>query len=240
MLLFRVYFNVYFLLLVRKFKKALKNEELIVFASIVAVSIAVISVNVFRQCFGVEDTLRKAAFQVASIISTTGFTTVDFDQWPQLSRTILVALMFCGACAGSTGGGAKVIRIIISFKSARRSVYKVMHPNSVRIIHVDGERIDDATVGAVGAYMLLYFFITAAAVLLVSLDGRTFETSFTAVAACLNNIGPGLGGVGPMENYSMFSWFSKIVLTLSMLIGRLEIYPILLLFTPTVWRKIHR
>ncbi len=240
MLLFGVNFNVYFLLLVRKFKKALKNEELIVFASIVAISIAVISVNVFRQCFGVEDTLRKAAFQVASIISTTGFTTVDFDQWPQLSRTILVALMFCGACAGSTGGGAKVIRIIISFKSARRSVYKVMHPNSVRIIHVDGERIDDETVSAVGAYMLAYFLITAAAVLLVSVDGMSFETGFTAVAACLNNIGPGLGGVGPVENYSAFSWFSKLVLTLSMLIGRLEIYPILLLFTPSVWKKIHR
>ncbi len=240
MLLFGVNFNVYFLLLMRKFNRALKNEELIVYVLVVAVSIGIISANIFRLCSGVEHTVRTAAFQVASIISTTGFSTADFDRWPQLSRTILVALMFCGASAGSTGGGAKVIRMIISFKSARRSIYKTMHPNSVRIIHVDGERIDDATVGAVGAYMLLYFFITAAAVLLVSLDGRTFETSFTAVAACLNNIGPGLGGVGPMENYSMFSWFSKIVLTLSMLIGRLEIYPILLLFTPSVWRKIHR
>ena len=240
MLLFGVNFNVYFLLLVRKFKKALKNEELIAFASIVAVSIAVISVNIFRQCFGVEDTLRKAAFQVASIISTTGFTTVDFDQWPQLSRTILVALMFCGACAGSTGGGAKVIRIIISFKSARRSVYKVMHPNSVRIIHVDGERVSTETAGAVSAYMLVYFIVTAVAILLISLDGMSFETNFTAVVACLNNIGPGLGGVGPMENYSAFSWLSKLILTLSMLIGRLEIYPILLIFTPTVWRKIQR
>ena len=148
--------------------------------------------------------------------------------------------MFCGACAGSTGGGAKVIRVIICFKAARRSVYKTMHPNSVRIIHVDGERIDDGTVSAVGAYMLVYFLITAAAVLLVSLDGMSFETNFTAVAACLNNIGPGLGAVGPACNYAAFSWLSKLVLTLSMLIGRLEIYPILLLFTPTVWRKIHR
>lgn len=240
MLLFGVNFNVYFLLLIRKFRNALKNEELIVFASIVGASIAVISVNIFRQYSGVGETLRAAAFQVASIISTTGFSTVDFDQWPQLSRTILVALMFCGACAGSTGGGAKVIRIIISFKSARRSIYKIMHPNSVRIIHVDGERIDDETVSAVGAYMLAYFIITAAAILLISLDGMNFETNFTAVAACLNNIGPGLGGVGPVENYSAFSWFSKLVLTLSMLIGRLEIYPILLLFTTSVWRKIQR
>ena len=240
MLLFGVNFNVYFLLLMRKFKKALKNEELIVFGVIVALSIAVISVNIFRYCAGAEDTLRTAAFQVASIISTTGYSTADFNVWPQLSRTILVALMFCGACAGSTGGGAKVIRVLVSFKAARRSVYKTMHPNSVRIIHVDGERIDDGTVGAVGAYMLVYFLIMAAAVLLVSLDGMSFETNFTAVTACLNNIGPGLGAVGPVENYSAFSWLSKLVLTLSMLIGRLEIYPILLLFTPSVWRKIHR
>ena len=240
MLLFGVNFNVYFLLLIRKFRKALKNEELIAFALIVVISIAVISANIFHYYAGTEETLRTAAFQVASIISTTGYSTVDFDQWPQLSRTILVALMFCGACAGSTGGGAKVIRILLSFKAARRSIYKTMHPNSVRIIHVDGERIDDTTVSAVGAYMLVYFIITAAAVLLVSLDGKSFETNFTSVVACLNNIGPGLGGVGPMENYGAFSWFSKLTLTLSMLIGRLEIYPILLIFTPSVWRKIHR
>ena len=240
MLLFGVNFNVYFLLLIKKFRKALKNEELIVFASVVGVSVAVISINIFRMCSGLEDTVRTAAFQVASIISTTGYSTADFNAWPQLSRTILVALMFCGACAGSTGGGAKVIRVIISFKAARRSIYKTMHPNSVRIIHVDGERIDDATVSMVGAYMLTYFIITAAAVLLVSLDGLSFETNFTAVAACLNNIGPGLGAVGPVENYCAFSWLSKLVLTLSMLIGRLEVYPILLLFTPSVWRKIQR
>ena len=240
MLLFGVNFNVYFLLLIRKFKKALKNEELIVFAMVVFISVAVISVTISRYYSGVEETLRAAAFQVASIISTTGYSTADFDRWPQLARTILVALMFCGACAGSTGGGAKVVRMIISFKAARRSIYKTMHPNSVRIIHMDGARIDDATVSAVGAYMLVYFIITAAAVLLVSIDGKSFETSFTAVAACLNNIGPGLGGVGPVENYSAFSWLSKVVLTLSMLIGRLEIYPILLLFTPSVWRKIQR
>ena len=240
MLLFGVNFNVYFLLLVRKFKKALNNEELIVYALVVFASIAIISVNIFRAYHGVEETVRTAAFQVASIISTTGFSTADFDAWPQLSRTILVALMFCGACAGSTGGGAKVIRIIVSFKAARRSIYKTMHPNSVRIVRVDSERIDDQTVSAVGDYMLVYFIITAAAILLVSLDGKSFETSFTAVAACLNNIGPGLGGVGPMANYASFSWLSKLVLTLSMLIGRLEIYPILLLFVPSVWKKIHR
>ena len=240
MLLFGVNFNVYFLLLMRKFRRALKNEELFVYLGVVLASVAIISISILRYYDTVGETVRAAAFQVASIISTTGYSTADFDRWPQLARTILVALMICGACAGSTGGGAKVIRMIISFKSARRSVYRTMHPNSVRIIHVDGERIDDATVSAVGSYMLIYFIITAAAILLVSLDGKTFETSFTAVVACLNNIGPGLGGVGPMENYSAFSWLSKVILTLSMLIGRLEIYPILLLFIPSVWRKIHR
>ncbi len=240
MLLFGVNFNVYFLLLMRKFGKAIRNEEVLVYVGIVVASIAVISISILRFYETIGETVRAAAFQVASIISTTGYSTADFDRWPQIARTILVALMFCGACAGSTGGGAKVIRVLISFKAARRSIYKTMHPNSVRIIHVDGERIDDATVSAVGAYMLVYFIITAAAVLLVSLDGKTFETSFTAVVACLNNIGPGLGGVGPMENYGSFTWLSKVVLTLSMLIGRLEIYPILLLFTPSVWRKIHR
>jgi len=240
MLLFGVNFNVYFLLLIRKFRKALKNEELIVFALIVLASIAAISVNISRLYSGVGVTVRTAAFQVASIISTTGYSTADFNVWPELSRTILVALMFCGACAGSTGGGAKVVRVILCFKAAGRSIYKAMHPNGVRIIHVDGERVDDETVNAVGAYMLVYFIITALSVLLVSLDGMSFETNFTAVAACLNNIGPGLGGVGPMENYSAFSWLSKLILTLTMLIGRLEIYPILLLFTPSVWRKIHR
>ncbi len=240
MLLFGVNFNVYFLLLMRKFRKALHSEELIVYALIVGTAIVIISINIFRMCTGLENTLRTAAFQVASIISTTGFSTADFNQWPELSRTILVALMFCGACAGSTGGGAKVIRVIISFKAARRSIYKTMHPNSVRIIHVDGERVSTETAGAVSAYMLVYFIVTAVAILLISLDGMSFETNFTAVVACLNNIGPGLGGVGPMENYSAFSWLSKLILTLSMLIGRLEIYPILLLFTPTVWRKIQR
>ena len=230
MLLFGVNFNVYFLLLIRKFKKALKNEEVTVYLCVVLASIAIISISILRYYDTVGETIRAAAFQVASIISTTGYSTADFDRWPQIARTILVALMFCGACAGSTGGGAKVIR----------SIYKTMHPNSVRVIHIDGDRVDDDTVGAVGAYMLVYFIITAAAILLVSLDGKTFETSFTAVVACLNNIGPGLGGVGPMENYFTFSWISKLILTLSMLIGRLEIYPILLLFIPSVWRKIHR
>ena len=240
MLLFGVNFNVYFLLLIRKLRKALKNEELIVYACVVLSAIVLISINIAGSYPTVEETVRTAAFQVASIISTTGFSTANFDLWPQMSRTILVGLMFCGACAGSTGGGVKVIRMIVSFKAARRSIYKTMHPNSVRIIHVDGERIDDATVSAVGAYMLVYFIITAVAIFLVSMDGLSFETNFTAVAACLNNIGPGLGAVGPVENYCVFSWFSKIVLTLSMLIGRLEIYPILLLFTPSVWRKIQR
>ena len=237
MLLFSVNFNVYFLLLLRRWKKALRNEELWLFLGMVAVSVGIISVNVYHTFATVEETLRHASFQVASIVSTTGFSTVDFDAWPQMSRMILLFLMFVGACAGSTGGGLKVVRVLVLGKAVGRSINRVVHPNAVRLVHMDGEVLDDGTVHSVGAYFVLYAFILCAAVLLVSLDALSFETSFSAVVACLNNIGPGLDQVGPMVNYNCFSWFSKIILLLSMLVGRLEIYPMMLLFMPRLWTK---
>ena len=239
MLLFSVNFNVYFLLLIGRFRKALKNEELALFAAIVLGSIVLICINVRDMFESLGELVRHVSFQVASIVSTTGFGTVDFDQWPQFSRTLMVALMFCGACAGSTGGGAKVVRILVSAKSAFRSVHRVIKPNAVRLVHMDGEVLSEDTVNSVSAYMLIYFLIMAVAVLLVSLDGPDLETNFTAVVSCMNNIGPGLGAVGPTMNYACYSGGAKIVLLLSMLIGRLEIYPMLLLFIPYVWRK-HR
>lgn len=237
MLIFGVNFNVYYLLLIREFRKALKNEELRLFAGIVIVSVAVIAVNTagYFESFG--ETFRASAFQVASIISTTGYCTTDFDLWPELSKVILVMLMFVGACAGSTGGGAKVVRVLVMFKSAKSSIYKALHPNAVKLVHMDGEVLDEDTVGSVNAYMMIYFLIIAGGVLLVSADGQSFETTFTAVVSCVNNIGPGLDAVGPTVNFGIFSYFSKIVLTVSMLIGRLEIYPILMLLVPSVWRK---
>ena len=237
MLLFSVNFNVYFLLLLRRWKKALGSEELRLFAGVVAGSVLIISANVFRFFSGVEETLRHAAFQVASIISTTGFSTVDFDAWPELSRALLLLLMFFGACAGSTGGGLKSVRVLVMLKAVRRAVNRVFHPNAVRLVHMDGEVLDDDTVNNVCVYFVLYAFILCAAVLLVTLDGLSYETSFSAVAACLNNIGPGLGLVGPSLHYDCFSWLSKIVLLLSMLVGRLEIYPMLLLVMPRLWKK---
>lgn len=237
MIVFGVNFNVYYLLLIRRFRKAVKNEELCLYLAIVLVSTAAIAINTANRFSGAEETIRAAFFQVSSIISTTGFSTVDFDQWPQISKTVLLCLMFIGGCAGSTGGGAKVVRILLMFKSAKSSIYRVLHPNSVKLLHMDGEVIDDGTASSVNAYMMLYFIIIGVATLLVSIDGQSLETTFSAVVACVNNIGPGFGAVGPAANFGMLSWFSKLVLTVAMLIGRLEIYPILILMAPGMWKK---
>lgn len=237
MILFGVNFNVYFLLLIREARRAFKSQELRVYLGIIVISTAAISVNIFGYFDTLGDTVRHAAFQVASIISTTGYATTDFDLWPQLSRTILVALMVVGGCAGSTGGGAKVIRIVVMFKSAARSVHQALHPNAVRLIHMDGEVLEDETAESVNSYMSMYFLILAGATLLISVDGLSFETNFTAALACLSNIGPGMDAVGATCNFSVFSAFSKLILSVTMLIGRLEIYPILMLFMPQVWRK---
>ena len=150
---------------------------------------------------------------------------------------ILLGLMFIGGCAGSTGGGAKVVRILLMFKSAKSSIYRVLHPNSVKLLHMDGEVIDDDTVSSVNAYMMLYFIIIAVTTLLVSIDGQSMETTFSAVVACVNNIGPGFDAVGPAASFGALSGFSKLVLTVAMLIGRLEIYPILILMAPGIWKK---
>ena len=237
MIVFGINFNIYYLLLIRRFRKALKNEELQLFIAIVFVSTAAIAMNTAGRFAGTEETVRTAFFQVASIISTTGYGTADFNLWPQISKMILLALMFVGGCAGSTGGGAKVVRILLMFKSAKSSIYRVLHPNSVKLLHMDGEVVDDDTEGSVNSYMMLYFIIIAVVTLLVSIDGESLETTFTAAVSCINNIGPGLDAVGPASNFGGFSPFSKLVLTVSMLIGRLEIYPILILMAPGIWKK---
>ncbi len=237
MLLFSVNFNIYFLILLRQFRKVLRDEELRTFAFVVVAAIVIIVLNISGYYARFGDDLRHAAFQVASIISTTGFCTVDFDQWPQISRTLLVLLMFVGACAGSTGGGSKVVRVVVLFKNARRAVYKVFHPRAVKMVYLDGEILEDETANAVSNYYLLYFISLAAATMFITVDGFSMETNFTAVVACLNNVGPGMDGVGAVMNYGAFSMFSKIVLSIVMLIGRLEIYPILALAFPQVWKK---
>ncbi len=235
MLLFGINFNIYYLLLIRQFAKAFFDEELKAYIAIVVASIVAISINIFSIYGDVFTTVRYAAFQVATIITTTGYATANFDEWPEFSKSLLVLLMFIGASAGSTGGGLKVSRLIIMLKSVLCGLKTQLYPSSVNIVRLQGRKVEDSTVREVHGYFILYMFIMLFSFLIVSLDGFSFETSFTAVVACLNNIGPGLDMVGPIGNYSEFSPLSKIVLFLNMVIGRLEILPIIIMFTPSAW-----
>lgn len=237
MLLFGVNFNLYFFLLVRKFRAALKNEELRVYLLLCAGATGIIALNTWHLFQHAEGCLRSAFFQVTSIMSTTGFATLDYNLWPDLSKTILVFLMLIGACAGSTAGGLKVSRVMILWKSIRREIKHIVKPRSVNAIRMDGEALPVETIHRVSNYIEIYVSIVVVTTLLLSIDGFGLETNLTATLACVNNIGPGLGMVGPVGNFSAFSWFSKLLLTLDMLIGRLEILPMLVLFSPSVWRK---
>ncbi len=238
MILFGVNFNAYFFLTSKKNKKlAFKMEEVRVYFGIIAAAIIIITANILHMCDGIGDALNKALFQVGSIITTTGFATTDFNLWPELSKTILVALMFCGACAGSTGGGIKVSRIIIMLKSVKTEIQKYIHPRSVNIVKMDGKPVEDQTCRGVSVYLLAYAAIFIVSILIISLDNFDFTTNFTAVTATFNNIGPGLNMVGPTGNYASYSVLSKLVLIIDMLAGRLELYPLLILFAPSVWRR---
>ncbi|MBQ0145960.1 MAG: TrkH family potassium uptake protein [Lachnospiraceae bacterium] len=238
MILFGVNFNAYFFLTSKNNKKlAFQMEEVRVYFGIIAVAVILITVNILSMCSGLGDALNKAFFQVGSIITTTGFATADFNLWPELSRTILVVLMFCGACAGSTGGGIKVSRIVIMLKSVKTEIQKYIHPRSVNRVKMDGKPVEEETRRGVSVYLLAYAAIFIFSILIISVDNFDFTTNFTAVTATFNNIGPGLGVVGPAGNYAGYSWLSKLVLIIDMLAGRLELYPILILFAPSVWRK---
>ncbi len=236
MLLFSINFNSYFLLLLKKFKDAF-NTEVIVFFSVVAVSIGVITLNIFPIYGNIGDSIRHSAFAVSSVISTTGFSTEDFNLWPELSRTILVLIMFIGACAGSTGGGIKVSRIIILNKNMKKELLGMIHPNQVKKVSIDGRPVEREVVRSVNVYMVAYMMLYVMSVILISFDNHDLITNFTAVCATVNNIGPGLELVGPTANYSFFSGLSKGVLIFDMLAGRLELFPMLLLFTPATWKK---
>ena len=238
MLLFSLNFNLYFLLLLRQFRPVFKNSELRWFFSIVAIATAAVMLDTRRMYAGMPHALRYAFFQVSSVISTTGFSTADFNRWPILSKTILVLLMFIGACAGSTGGGLKVGRIMLLMKTFVREVRLMLHPRSVHVIRTDGKRMDEETIRGTASYFITYMFLFAGSFLLLAiLDNYDLVTNATAVSACMNNIGPGLEIVGPTGNYSLFCDASKLVLTLDMLAGRLELFPILMIFSPTTWKK---
>ena len=236
MLIFSINFNSYYLVLKLKFRDAL-NVEVRAFLIIVIAAIAIITANIYQSYDSIGEAVRHAAFSVASLISTTGFSTENFDLWPSLSKTVLVLIMFIGACAGSTGGGMKVSRILIAFKGYVREIYTLIHPKQVKKITIDGRSVDREVVRSVNAYISCYILVFTASLLLITLDNHDMVTNFTAVAATINNIGPGLNEVGPASNFAGFSGFSKIVLTFNMIAGRLELFPMLVLFSPATWKK---
>ena len=237
MILFGVNFNAYFLILLRKFRRAAASEEVRSYFAIIAVAIGIITANIYSLYNNVGEALRHAAFQVGSIITTTGFSSCDFDLWPVLSKEVLVILMFVGACAGSTGGGIKVSRFLILGKTLGKELKQSLHPQVVAPARMDGKLINQETIRTTNVYMAAYIFIFAASILLVSLDGFDMVTNFTAIAATLNNIGPGLAQVGPMMNFGCYSNGAKLVMIFDMLAGRLEIFPMLVIFLPDTWRK---
>ena len=236
MLIFSINFNSYYLVLKLKFRDAL-NVEVRAVIVIVITAIAIITANIYQSYDSIGEAMRHAAFSVASLISTTGFSTENFDLWPSLSKTVLVFIMFIGACAGSTGGGMKVSRILIAFKGYVREIFTLIHPKQVKKITLDGRTVDREVVRSVNAYISCYILVFTASLLLITLDNHDMVTNFTAVAATINNIGPGLSEVGPASNFAGFSGFSKIVLTFNMIAGRLELFPMLVLFSPATWKK---
>ena len=236
MILFGVNFNAYFLLLGKHKKEAFKIEEVRWYFGIIFAAIIIITINIRGYFENILIALNHAAFQVGSIITTTGYSTTDFDLWPQLSRNILIFLMMCGACAGSTGGGLKVSRIVVMVKSAFQEIGYYIHPRGVKTIKMDGKVLEKPVLNNIRVFLITYVMIYTISMFLLSLNNFDFETNFTAIAATFNNIGPGLAKVGPMANFNIYSYFSKLVLTFDMLAGRLELYPMLLLFCPGIWK----
>ncbi|MBR2793158.1 MAG: TrkH family potassium uptake protein [Solobacterium sp.] len=237
MLLFGINFSCYYLLLLRRFKEVFFDEELRLYVIIVLSSIAIIAWNIRGLYGSLEEVLRHAGFQVATVISTTGYATTDFDLWPSLSKAILLFLMLSGACAGSTGGGMKVARLLLLMKSLRRNFHANLHPSEVRKVRMNGSAVDEKVINNVNGYLIAYAAIVVVSFLVISIDGFSMETNFSAVMATFNNIGPGFNAVGPTCNFSAYSPLSKLVMIIDMLAGRLEILPILVLFSRSTWMK---
>ena len=237
MALFAINFNLFFLILIGRWKDALKSEELHWYLAIIAASVLAIALGIRGMYGSMLTALRHAFFNVSSITSTTGFCTVDYVQWPHYCQWILVILMFCGACAGSTGGGLKTSRVVMVFKNITCEIRQMLHPRTVTRVQMDGKRVDETGMKAVNTFFACFMVLLILGTFLVSLDDHDTATNFTAVLSCMSNIGPGISLVGPTGNFNIFSYGSKIVLTFAMLIGRLEIYPILILFAPSTWKR---
>ena len=237
MFLFGVNFSIYYLLLLRQFKGVFKDEELRLYVCLALLCIVMIVLNIRPLYDTLEETIRHAAFQLSSIMTTTGYSTTDFDLWPSFSKTILLMLMVVGACAGSTGGGIKCIRVLLLFKSLKRNIRQILNPKKVQVIRSNGKVMDEKVLSNTNAYMAAYIIILVLSVLFISLDGFNFETNMSAVLACFNNIGPGMAAVGATCNYGAYGVLSKLILTVDMLAGRLEIFPILVLLSRSTWKK---
>ncbi len=237
MLLFGVNFNLYFLLLLRRWREVFRSTELRTYGAVIGASIAIITCNIYHLCSSFGESLRLASFQVASIATTTGYATTDFNLWPGLSKAILFLLMLMGACAGSTAGGLKVSRVVILWQLMRQEVRHVVHPRAVSAVRYEGKALDRESLRNTAVYFALYFTCMIATFLLISWEPFGFETNFTAAATCFNNVGPGFDLVGPTGNFAAFSPFSKLVLAFAMLLGRLEIFPMLLVLSPVTWRR---
>lgn len=242
MLIFGVNFNLYYLILMKKFTTVIKSGELWAYILMVVTSITLISLNIYSLVGNFADTVRDASFQVASIVTTTGYATTDFNNWPDFSKAIIFILLFCGGCAGSTAGGFKIARIVMLFKNIKREIKKTVHKRSVSTVHFEGKVVDEATFNGVNTYLAIYMICLLAVFLLISWENfgneyNSFETNFSATVSCFNNVGPGLSMVGPMGGYVAYSGFSKIVLSFAMLFGRLEIFPMIIMLSPRTWLK---
>jgi trk system potassium uptake protein TrkH len=237
MFIFGINFNLFYLIILRRIKSVFRSSELWVYVGVAIISCALITFNIYDSCEGLSEALRLSAFQVSSVMTTTGYATADFNMWQGFSKTLLLILMFMGACAGSTAGGLKVSRVIILVKGMRRELHRLLHPRSVRTLKLEGKRLDEQTLSSANSYLTVYVASIVMIFLLLSIDKFDIETNFSATVACFNNIGPGLGAVGPAGNFSEYSVFSKLILTAAMLLGRLEIFPLLLCFSPATWLK---
>ena len=237
MLLFGINFNLYYLIFLGRIRSAFRSEEFHWYLGIIAFAVITIAININSLYGSLHQAARHSFFTVSSIITTTGFGTMDFDQWPEYSRTVLVMLMFIGACAGSTGGGLKVSRVMLLLRTVRRSMRRMIHSRSVESIRFEGRLVEEETLNTCLIYLTVYCLVTVVSVILVSLNNLPFETNVTGVIACINNIGPGLGLVGPAGNFASFSGISKLVLSFDMLAGRLELFPVLFLFSIRTWKR---
>ncbi|MBQ8868323.1 MAG: TrkH family potassium uptake protein [Oscillospiraceae bacterium] len=237
MLIFGVNFNLYYFILIRKAKMAFQSRELWCYLGIVVVAVTAICINIYPMYENFAEVLRQAVFQVSSIITTTGYATTDFNLWPAFSKGVLFVLLFVGACAGSTAGGLKISRVMLVFKIIGREIRRLIHPRSVAKVKLEGKSVDEATLDGVTTYFAVYMIGIIATFLVLSAEPFGIETNFSAAVSCFNNVGPGFAGVGPMSSYADYSAFSKIVMSLAMLLGRLEIYPLLIVFIPSFWKK---